>query len=114
MKTSRIAALAVAGLAAVLAGTAAANAGTIELRANQARSIELKDRTAVLYATEVGGAFTLVTTAADNDGARPLRTVHTLADGQGVALQLAADTRLDVVRKGGTLAITRVTQVAER
>lgn len=114
MKTTRIAALAAAGLFAALAGSAAATAGTVELRANQATSIDLKDRTAVIHVATVDGAFAVVTTAANNDGSRPLRTVHKLADGQGAALQLAADTRVDVARKGDRLAVTHVTQVAQR
>ncbi len=72
----------------VPAGATPAGAPVV-LAEGQARVFGHYGRTLVVYAGQVGGAFTLVATAADDvDGGRPLRTTHTLAVGQTVLLPM--------------------------
>lgn len=121
MRFHRLAALAAAGLITAVAATAAgtANAATAELRENQAHTVPLDGRTAVIYFTRTGDDFTVVTTAADDgDAGAALRTIHTLKDGESVAVQLSSGvpnaTRLDLTRTGTTLSVDQIVQVAAR
>ncbi|WP_114395276.1 hypothetical protein [Oleisolibacter albus] len=120
MRFHRLAALAAAGLITAAAGTApgTAAAATAELRENQAHTVQLDGRTAVIYFTRTGDDFTVVTTAANETGAAALRTIHTLKDGESVAVQLSSGvptaTRLDLTRTGTTLSVDQIVQVAAR
>lgn len=108
------AALATAGLlGAAFAVPAAAD---MSLAENQAITVNVEGRTAVVYFSTADNAFTVVATAADDAGAAaPLRTVHTLNDGEGITLQLSgtgADQALTLVRADDRLLVQAPAKIA--
>lgn len=87
------------------------------LAEGDAHTVTAAGRTAVVYFSKAGGAFTVVSSAAGPDGSASLRTTHALADGASVVLRLASGEGprdLVLARVGDTLEVAAPEQVAAR
>jgi hypothetical protein len=86
------------------------------LAAGQARTILLKDQSAVVFYTQTSAGLEVVTTVAGTEVATtPVRLLNTLTDGQSVTLEVAGPAgtpadRLILSREGDHLRVERSLQ----
>jgi len=86
------------------------------LAAGQARTVLLKDQSAVVFYTQTPDGLEVVTTVAATEAeTAPVRLINTLTDGQSVTVEVAGPAgtfadRLILSRKGDHLRVERSTQ----
>lgn len=106
--------LAAAALALLV--PAAASAADV-VSADQARTVSLRDGSAVVYFTNASDKFEVVTTVAADERSPALRFTHDLAAGQSAVIELAGEegapaARLVLTRDGDKLRVDSATKTA--
>lgn len=89
-----------------------------DLRPLAGHTIELADASGSVYYTKEVDGFRVVATLSGHEGAKPVRFVTTLADGQAVTVSVPVEgddaEELQISRDGETLSVSPVEQLMVR